>query len=245
MAQYGSGEPEDESATGEVRDEVPPEWTRMLEREAAARRAKLEQRMSKASRLVPVIVLGAFALGAAVVVAIVDLHSPSQAPVAMPGPVRAFADALPASRTPNAAGVTVVDGTDAPNTWRVAWETEGAAFCFAFVHGSGAPQEVCDAPGSVTGAKMRIAGELEDPALTQPVWFTCGYTTGDAAYVEVDGGSVVGTLTDMGSGLSAYCVQLPDGTAPGAAFTVSTQVITESGSGSGYYTSTSVTATYH
>lgn len=69
---------------------------------------------------------------------------------------------------------------------------------------------------------MRIGGELSDPALTQPELFTCGYTTGGIQYAEIDDGAVVGGAADIGSGLSAYCLQLPDGTAAGASFTVTT-----------------------
>jgi hypothetical protein len=94
---------------------------------------------------------------------------------------------------------------------------------------------------------MRIGGELNDTALSQPELFACGYTTGPAAYigyVEIDDGEVVGTAVDMGSGLSAYCLPLPEDVAAGASFTVSTYVASTLATGNGDSDSTGVTATY-
>jgi hypothetical protein len=158
--------------------------------------------------------------------------------------VQAFAKTLPESQLPNAAGLTVVDGTFAPNTWRVAWETEDAAFCFAFVHQSEPPQTLCDATRSVDTAKMRIGGELSDNGLIPPELITCGYTTSSAAgigYAEINNGSVVGDVTDMGSELTAFCLQLPDDTAAGQSFTVTKSELVQNGN---RYHLESVTATY-
>jgi hypothetical protein len=243
------GEPADsESSERDVQDAVPLEWIRKMELEAAAmeasRRAQRQHRQSMIERIVPAVIIGAVAITVIIVIGVTSTPSPS-GPPGLPTAVQAFAKTLPASQDPNAAGLTVVDGTFAPNTWRVAWETESAAFCFAFVHQSEAPQTVCDGPRSVDTAKMRIAGELSDNGLTPPELITCGYTTGPGVYiryVEIDGGSVVGTVTDMGSGLSAYCLQLPDGTAAGASFTVSTFVV--DGQSGNNIDSSAVTATY-
>lgn len=238
------GDPADSES--DVQDAVPLEWIRKVEREEAAmeasRRAKRQQRLAMVEWMVPAVVVGAVAI--TLIVLSKTTSSPS-GPSGPPAAVQAFAKTLPQSQHPNAAGLTVVDSTFAPNTWRVAWETENAAFCFAFVHQSEAPQTLCDASRSVDTAKMRIAGELSDNGLTPPELITCGYTTGpgiDIRYVEINGGSVVGTVTDMGSGLSAYCLQLPDGTAAGASFTVSTFVV--NGQSGNNIDSSSVTATY-
>ena len=244
----------DDPAEGDIQDEVPLEWIRMLERERVeeedAWHARHERMVNRASWMVPAGLVGAGMMAAIMLFAFSHTSSSpaqSQAPAALPAAVQAFAKTLPASQSPNPAGLTLVDGTDAPSTWRVAWETEQSAFCFAFVHASEPPQTLCDAPGSVTTAQMRIAGELNDAALTQPELFTCGYTTGPAAYigyVELNDGKVVGTAVDMGSGLSAYCLQLPDDMAAGASFTVSTFVATTPGAGNKGANSTGVTATY-
>jgi len=229
VAQGGCGdvEEDDEPATGEIQDAVPPEWTRMLEREAAARRMRREYRMQARAGVVPVVVLAVFAVAAFALIMTNAASTRAKAPAVIPSRVRAFTASLPEAQRPNAVGVTVVDATDAPTTWRVAWETGNAAFCFAFVHESGPAQQMCDAPGSVNSAQMRIVGELSDTALTMPTLFACGYTTG-GDWVYVDDDAVFGTVTELGdSELGAYCVQLPDGTAPGASFTVSTQIVTE------------------
>jgi hypothetical protein len=244
----------DEPAEGDVQDEVPLEWIRMLEREReeeeGAWRARHERMVNRASWMVPAGLVGAGVL-AAIMIAVFSGTSSSpatpQAPAALPAAVQAFAKTLPASQSPNPAGLTLVDGTDAPSTWRVAWETEQSAFCFAFVHASEPSQTLCGAPGSVKTAQMRIGGELSDTALTQPELFVCGYTTGPAeyiAYVEINDGDVVGTAVDMGSGLSAYCLQLPEDMAAGASFTVSTYVATTPGAGDKGANSTGVSATY-
>jgi hypothetical protein len=73
---------------------------------------------------------GALVLGGAVLtVGLIAQSSSPAGPSAPPTEVRDFAAALPRAQQPNAAGVTIVDGRDAPNTWRVAWETGDAAFC--------------------------------------------------------------------------------------------------------------------
>jgi hypothetical protein len=237
-----SRESADEPSAADVQDEIPPEWIRMREREAALRRARHEHRLSVASWLVPVIVLGTFAIVAAVVAAMTRSTAPAPS---IPSQVQAFARTLPASRAPDSLGVTVVDAEDAPNTWRIAWETRDEAFCFAFVHESAPPQTVCDAPGSVPADPLRIVGELEDEGLDPPELFGCGYALGGGDYVSVDDDAVIGTLTGMGSSeLSAYCVQLPDGVAPGASFTVSTVVIVGHGSDPEKVPWAEMTATY-
>lgn len=251
MAVEGNGprEPADALPDGDVQDAVPPEWIRMLERqtavrasEAAARRAERRRRLDVASWAVPAIVVAVFVIVAAVVEASTSA-STSQAPAALPSPVQAFAQSLRGSQSPNAAGVTVVDATDAPGTWRVAWVTPDAAFCFAFVHESEPPQTVCDPPGSARAGLIRIAGELTDAALDQPELFACGYVKNSAGYVDVDDDAVVGALTDVaGSELGAFCVQLPEGMTPDTSFTVAAEAVTATHGNS--VTVADVTATY-
>ncbi|HET9170004.1 MAG TPA: hypothetical protein VFN97_11220 [Actinospica sp.] len=234
---------------GDAEDAVPAEWTRMQEeraaREEAEKRAMLAERRHRNEVLsiaIP-IALVAVALGT-VGIAALAMQSPPP-PATTPAAVRAFAAALPSTQRPNAAGVSVIDGSNAPESWRVAWETTDAAFCFAFVHDGRAPQVLCDAPGSVRTSKMRIAGELTDDGIDPAELFTCGYTTGQAAninYVELDDGTVVGTAADMGSGLSGFCIQMPEGTAAGASFTVSTFIV--NGRNGRFWDITPVTATY-
>jgi hypothetical protein len=170
-----------------------------------------------------------------------------QRPLAQPGlpaQVKAFARTLPASQRPNSAGLTMVDGTDAPDSWRVAWESVDAAFCFAFVHQSGAPQTLCGAPGSVRTAMLRIGGEISDTGFTPPDLVTCGYVKGDdPGFVEIDDDAVVGTAVDMGSGLYAFCLHLPYDTAAGQSFTLSTGDASEPPDGRLPWIG--VTATYH
>jgi hypothetical protein len=250
----GSWESADDPAEGDIQDEIPLEWIRMLERERAAEeaawRARHERMVNLASWLVPAALLGAGLIAVITILAFTHTSSSPakpQVPAGLPTAVQAFAKTLPASQSPNPAGLTLVDGTDAPSTWRVAWETERAAFCFAFVHAGEPPQTLCGAPGSVTTAQMRIGGELNDTGLSQPELFTCGYTTGpsdEIFYAEVDDGAVVGNTVDMGSGLSAYCLPLPGNTAAGASFTVSTYVVTIHDSYPNDDTSVGVTATY-
>lgn len=227
-----------------MQDAVPLEWIRKMEREkaamAAARRAKRQRRIFVAERLVPAVV----GVAVAITMIVIANPPPQKTPPGLPAAVQAFAKTLPESQLPNAAGLTVVDGTFAPNTWRVAWKTEDAAFCFAFVHQSGPPQTRCDAPGSVDTAKMRIGGELSDDGLIPPELITCGYTTGPAVnirYAEINNGSVVGDVTDMGSELTAFCLQLPDDTAAGQSFTLTTNEMVQNGN---QYHFDSVTATY-
>ena len=257
MGWDGAGEsandPADDDYDGDndVQDAVPPEWIRMVERERAAEeaawRARHQHRLDVASWLVPALVLGAGAL--AMVAVWLASSTPPAPPAGTPAAVRDFAKTIPESRLPNAAGVAVVDGTDAPNTWRVAWETADAAFCFAFVHQSEPAQTLCDAPGSMDTAQMRIGGELSDTGLNPPELFTCGYTTGpaeDIRYVEINDGAVVGDVAVLSSGMSAFCLQLPEDTAAGASFTVSTTVaIVQGPDPEGKdFTATTVTATY-
>ena len=199
----------------------------MLERraaEAAAAEAEFRAKRQHTIAVVSFVVPVAFVAVIVTVMGVfVSLSGSAPAPAAMPSPVHAFAASLPSSQRPDAAGLTVVDGSNAPDSWRVAWETGDAAFCFAFVHQSRPPQTVCGKPGSVETAKMRIAGELIDDGVDPTELFTCGYTTGpEISYVEINDGTVVDTPVDMGSGLSGFCLQLPEGTAPGASFTVST-----------------------
>lgn len=245
----GSKEISGAAEDGEIQDAVPLEWIRRLEQAQAAKErieAAERERRRQVLSVVSWVIPGVVFLAVVVTISVLSrTHSPSSPP-GLPAEVQSFAKALPASQEPNSSGVSVVDDTDAPNTWRVAWETEDAAFCFAFVHESEPPQTVCDAAGSVATAKMRIGGELSDTGLDPQELFTCGYTTGpdgSGGFVEVDGDEVVGTLTGMGSGLSAYCVQLPDGTAPGGSFTVTTFAATGT-DGKGNLTGVNVTATY-
>lgn len=226
-----------------MQDAVPLEWIRKMEREKAARAAAervKRRRWIAVAKLVP----GLIAAGA--LITLIGIATPplQKTTPALPAPVQALAKALPESQLPNAAGLTVVDGTFAPNTWRVAWETGDAAFCFAFVHQSEQPQTLCDAPHSVDKAKMGIGGELNDDGLIPPELITCGYTTGSAAgigYAEIDNGLVVGDVTGMGSGLTAFCLQLPDDTAAGQSFTVTTNEWVHNGN---QYHLEGVTATY-
>ena len=236
VAWEGSSDPVDGAAEGDPQDVVPPEWILELELEAAARRAERKRRISVISAVVPAVLV------AAIVITFVALSIQPTGTAVLPSAVRAFAKALPESQQPNAAGVTVVDGEDAPNTWRVAWVTQDAAFCFAFIHQREPAQTVCGTLHSIGNEQLRIAGELSDTGLDPPALFTCGYTIGAASYVEIDGGVVVGSATGMGAGLSGYCVQLPEGLAAGASFTVSTQVVV----GTGYKKThlVDVTATY-
>jgi hypothetical protein len=229
------------SVEGEPQDEVPQEWLDLLEeRRAAQQRREREQTQTLVK--VAQVVGGVLAAGVLITIAVLAGSKPLPAPAAMPATVQQFAKALPPSQRPNAAGVAIVDGTDAPNTWRVAWVTVDAAFCFAFVHQGTAAQTDCDAAGSVDSAKMRIAGVLEDDGLNPPEPFACGYTTGDAGYVEINDGQVVGDAADIGSGFSGYCLQLPDGWTPGTSFTVSTEISGENADGKSY--SNGVCATY-
>lgn len=233
--------PED-AGDEDVHDAIPLEWIRRVEREAAADRAK---GLAKHQRAIFVVWSVAAVLVFSGLIALNTVGADPQpaAQPTTPAEVTAFAQNLPASQQPNAAGVTVVDGTNAPSTWRVAWETVDQAFCFAFVHQSEPPQTVCGAPGSVRTAQMRIGGELSDTGLNPPELFTCGYTTGDEiAYVEINDAAVVGTAVDMGSGLSAYCLQLPYDMTAGQSFTVSTNTSTQGPNGK--YAGTDVTATY-
>lgn len=248
MGGDGSRESADESVDNDIQDAVPPEWIRAVEREKvaaeAAWQAKRRRRRTIAAWLVPALVLSVVAITWAVVWNSRYAHQP---PAVLPSAVQAFARTLPESQRPNAAGVAVVDATDAPSTWRIAWETQEAAFCFAFVHESEPPQTLCDAPGSVSSAPMRIGGELDDTGLDPPELFTCGYTTGPAVevgYAEINNGEVVGAPADMGSGLSAYCLQLPYDTAAGASFTDSTSAVIVQGLEPKDDTVTGVTATY-
>lgn len=231
---------------GEPQDAVPAEWLELRARHEATRRREQERRRrhGKTAALSVAGAAGVTGIVAAFAAATAGATKPP-APVGLPAAVQQFARALPASQRPNSAGIGIVDGTDAPNTWRVAWETGDAAFCFAFVHQGAAPQTVCDAAGSVTSAKMRIAGVLDDAGLDQPEPFVCGYTTGPAIsirYVEINGGQVVGTVSDIGSGLSGYCVQMPDSWTAGTSFTVST--FTGGQDPNGKYYGSGITATY-
>lgn len=254
MSSNGSWESAEDPAEGDIQDEIPPEWIRMLEREKAAEeaawRAQHERMVNRASWMVPAGLVGAGLIAAIMIAAFTSSSSSPaqpQAPAALPAAVQAFAKSLPASQSPNPAGLTLVDGVDAPSSWRVAWETEQAAFCFAFVHVSEPPQTLCGAPGSVRTAQMRIGGELNDTGLSQPQLFTCGYTTGpsvDIAFAEVDDGQVVGQTVDMGSGLSAFCLPLPGSTAAGDSFTVSTFVAPVDDTYPDEAAATGVTATY-
>lgn len=257
VSSNGSWESAEDPAEGDIQDEIPPEWIRMLEREKAAEeaawRAQHERMVNRASWMVPAGLVGA-GLIAVIMIAAFTRTGPASAaaapppgPTGLPAPVRAFAKALPASQSPNPAGLTLVDGTYAPASWHVAWETDRAAFCFAFVHTDEPSQTLCGAPGSVRTAQMRIGGELNDTGLSQPQLFTCGYTTGpsdEIAFAEVDDGRVVGQTVDMGSGLSAFCLALPGNTAAGDSFTVSTYVVTIHDSYPNDDTSVGVTATY-
>lgn len=221
-------------------DAVPPEWILKLEREAAeaaAERARRRRRIRIISAAVP----GTIVVAVLITLGVLSIRKPG--PVVLPSAVSAFAKTLPASQRPNAAGLTVVDGEFAPSTWRVAWVTRDAGFCFAFVHQGAAAQTVCDAARSVSTAQMRIVGELSDTGMNPPELITCGYTTGAAPYVEIDHGAVVGTVTPMtGSSLSDYCLQLPDDVAPGAPFTVTTSIVISYGYRN--QSATGVTATY-
>lgn len=161
MSWDGSWESTEDPAEGDIQDEIAPEWIRMLERERAAEEAAWHARHQRmvnlASWLVPAALVGA-GLTAVIMIAAFTHTSSSpaqpQAPAGLPAAVQAFAKALPASQSPNPAGLTLVDGTDAPSSWRVAWETGQAAFCFAFVHASEPPQTLCGAPGSVKTAHV-------------------------------------------------------------------------------------------
>lgn len=237
----GTREPADEAASGDIQDAVPPEWIRAVEWEAAVRRARRTRRLAVASWLVPTIAVVVFAISFGAVVE--SSHTPPPAPAVTPSAVLAFANSLRGSQEPDASGVTVVDSTEAPNTWRVAWQTPDAAFCFAFVHESEPPQTVCDPAGSAQSGWIRIGGELSDTSLGTTELFACGYVKNSTGYVDVDDDAVIGTLTPMaGSELDAFCVQLPDGTAPGASFTLASQAITaQSGKNE---TVADVTATY-
>ena len=239
MVGESSRDPGDGSAGDEPEDAVPAEWVLELEREAAeeaAERARRKRRITMVWSSAGACVVA----GVLITLGVLSIRTPG--PVVLPGAVRAFAKALPAAQRPNAAGLTVVDGEFSPNTWRVAWVTRDAGFCFAFVHESEPAQTLCDAPRSVTTAPMRIVGELSDTGLNPPELVTCGYTTGDAPYVEIDNDAVVGTVTDMGSGLSGYCLQLPDGVSAGASFTVSTTIVITAGTK--VVSARGVTATY-
>lgn len=241
MAAQGSVDPAGGSAQDEPQDEVPQAWLDLLEeRRAALQRREREQTQTLVK--VAQVVGGVLAAGVLITLAVVAGSKPLPAPPAVPAAVQQFAKALPPSQRPNSAGVAVVDGTDAPNTWRVAWVTGGAAFCFAFVHQDAAAQTMCDAAGSVDSAQMRVAGVLQDAGLNPPEPFACGYTTGDAGYVEINDGQVVGGAADIGSGFSAFCLQLPDSWTPGTSFTVSTQISGENADGKSY--SNGVSATY-
>ncbi|MBR7825738.1 hypothetical protein KDK95_05420 [Actinospica sp. MGRD01-02] len=223
MAWESSGDQEDGPAGGDPQDAIPPEWILELERvaaEEAARRAERKRRITIISAAIPATIV----VGVLITLGVLSIRKPG--PIVLPSAVTSFAKTLPASQRPNAAGLTVVDGEFAPNTWRVAWVTQDAGFCFAFVHQSEPAQTMCDAPRSVTTAQMRIVGELSDDGLNPPELITCGYTTGAAPYVEINHGAVVGTVTPMtGSNLSGYCLQLPDDVAPGAPFSVTTFIV--------------------
>lgn len=216
----------------------------MLER----KRSELEARRADEQRStsIAVGVAGGVMLAAAlIIVGVIVTTSSHPAPHVTPSAVEQFTDSLPESQHPNAAGVTVVDGLDAPNSWRVAWETEDAAFCFAFVHEDAPAQTMCDAPGSVTTAKMRIAGELDDSGVAQPALFACGYTTDlgvDVGYADIDDGEVVGEPADIGSGLAAFCLELPEDITAGQSFRVHTYEVTAVNGKN--VTSQDVTATY-
>ena len=243
MVVQGAPDPLGGPAEGEPRDAVPAEWLK-LQAWKNFDRLRQQERKRRRAKTAAVSAAVVAAIAVAITVAALTATKP-QAPFVLPAAVQQFARALPPARQPNAAGLGMVDDSDAPNTWRVAWETVDGAFCFAFVHQGAAPQTVCDAPGSVTSAKMRIAGVLEDAGLDPPEPFACGYTTGPAVaigYVEINGGQAVGTASDIGSGLSGYCVQMPDGWTAGTSFTVST--FTGGQDQNGKIHSSGITATY-
>ena len=239
----GAPGPLGDPAQGEPRDAVPVEWLELQARKKSER-LRRQQRNQRRAKAAAGSAAAVAAVAAVVTVATLTATKP-QPPVGLPAAVQQFARTLPPSQRPNSAGIGMVDDTDAPNTWRVAWETGDAAFCFAFVHEGAPAQTVCDAAGSVASAKMRIAGVLEDAGLDPPEPFACGYTTGPAVaigYVEINDGQVVGTASDIGSGLSGYCVQMPDGWTAGTSFTVSTFTGGEDQDGKDY--SSGIAATY-
>jgi hypothetical protein len=239
----GAPDPVGDPAGGEPRDAVPAEW-RELQAWKEFERRREQERKRRRARAAALSVAVVAAVAAAIAIGTLGATKP-QAPVVLPAAVQQFARTLPPSQRPNSAGIGMVDGTDGPNTWRVAWETGDAAFCFAFVHQGAPAQTVCDAAGSVTSAKMRIAGVLEDAGLDPPEPFVCGYTTGPSVaigYVEINDGQVVGTASDIGSGLSGYCVQMPDSWTAGTSFTVST--FTGGEDQNGKYYSSGISATY-
>jgi hypothetical protein len=244
VAVQGAPDPVGGPAGGEPQDAVPAKWLEALAKEEAARQRR-QQRNRRRAKIAAQCVGAAAGIAAVLTAVLLVAPTKPQTPVVQPAAITQFARSLPASQQPNSAGIGMVDGSDAPSTWRVAWETRDAAFCFAFVHQGAPPQTVCDAAGSVTSAKMRIAGVLDDAGLDPPEPFVCGYTTGPAisiGYVEINDAQVVGTASDIGSGLSGYCVQMPDSWTAGTSFTVSTFTGGEDADGKDY--SNGITATY-
>lgn len=216
----------------------------MLERRLSERQTQVE---GQQRRLFVAVGTGfaAVLVGALITVGLIVENASRPAPYVTPPAVQAFASSLPQSQHPDTSGVKVIDGSAAPNTWRVAWETADAAFCFAFVHESGPNQTGCDAPGSAETAKMRLVGELDDTGVTQPAPFVCGYTTGmniGVDYAEIGDGEVVGYPVEVSSGLDGFCLQVPDDITTGESFTVSTYVVT--GGTSQHPDTQDVTATY-